>query len=285
MTTGPVTGASRPSRLLAVRREPAPSGGRGRRTSQRPCLRARPVRSRPRSRRPGTAARPDQHPDSGRHAARLVHRSRPGRQLGPARRGRVESVRRGRLAQPANALLRDPHRTGRHRPGPRLLPGPAPLDPAAPAATNHTGGRHTTAGRPQPAARATAPVRPGAAARRPDPAAERHLPPHRRRADATTRTPRTTTPRAEGSSTSSAPAPLPAPPPPATPRRCYCDLDHTVAYPDGPTCQCNLAPKCRRHHRCKQAAGWTVEQPEPGVLRWTVPSGRSYTTTPTSYDL
>jgi hypothetical protein len=65
----------------------------------------------------------------------------------------------------------------------------------------------------------------------------------------------------------------------------YCDLDHTVPYPDGPTCQCNLAPKCRRHHRCKQAAGWKVEQLEPGATRWTVPSGRSHTTTPTRYDL
>jgi uncharacterized protein DUF222 len=65
----------------------------------------------------------------------------------------------------------------------------------------------------------------------------------------------------------------------------HCDLDHTVPYPDGPTCQCNLDPKCRRHHRCKQAAGWTVEQPVPGVVRWTVPSGRTYTTTPTVYDL
>jgi hypothetical protein len=64
----------------------------------------------------------------------------------------------------------------------------------------------------------------------------------------------------------------------------YCDLDHTVAYPDGPTCQCNLAPKCRRHHRCKQAPGWTVEQQEPGTERWTVPSGRTYTTGPTTYD-
>jgi hypothetical protein len=64
-----------------------------------------------------------------------------------------------------------------------------------------------------------------------------------------------------------------------------CDLDHTVPYPDGPTCQCNLAPKCRRHHRCKQAAGWTAEQPQPGTFRWTVPSGRTYTTTPTVYDV
>jgi hypothetical protein len=46
-----------------------------------------------------------------------------------------------------------------------------------------------------------------------------------------------------------------------------------------------LAPKCRRHHRCKQATGWKVEQPEPGIVRWTVPSGRTYTTTPTVYDL
>ena len=65
----------------------------------------------------------------------------------------------------------------------------------------------------------------------------------------------------------------------------FCDLDHTVPYPDGPSCQCNLAPKCRRHHRCKQATGWKVEQPEPGTFRWTVPSGRTYTTAPTVYDL
>jgi hypothetical protein len=65
----------------------------------------------------------------------------------------------------------------------------------------------------------------------------------------------------------------------------YCDQDHTTPWPDGPTDQCNLGPKCRRHHRCKQAPGWQVEQPEPGVIRWTLPSGRSHTTTPTVYDL
>jgi hypothetical protein len=62
------------------------------------------------------------------------------------------------------------------------------------------------------------------------------------------------------------------------------DLDHTVAYPDGPTDECNIAPPCRRHHRVKQAPGWRLEQPEPGVMRWTTPSGRSYTTRPTVYD-
>jgi hypothetical protein len=64
----------------------------------------------------------------------------------------------------------------------------------------------------------------------------------------------------------------------------YCDLDHTLAYPDGPSCQCNLGPKCRRHHRAKQAPGWHVEQPEPGTVRWTLPNGRTHTTTPTEYD-
>jgi hypothetical protein len=62
------------------------------------------------------------------------------------------------------------------------------------------------------------------------------------------------------------------------------DLDHTLAYPAGITCQCDLAPPCRRHHRVKQAPGWTLTQPEPGIMCWTTPSGRSYTTTPTVYD-
>ena len=63
-----------------------------------------------------------------------------------------------------------------------------------------------------------------------------------------------------------------------------CDLDHTRAYPAGITCECDLAPACRRHHKCKQAPGWRLEQPEPGVMRWTTPAGRTYTTRPTVYD-
>ena len=65
----------------------------------------------------------------------------------------------------------------------------------------------------------------------------------------------------------------------------YCDLDHTVAHPDGLTCQCNLNPKCRRHHRTKQAPGWNVTQPTPGTTVWTTPSGRTHRTTSTAYDL
>jgi len=65
-----------------------------------------------------------------------------------------------------------------------------------------------------------------------------------------------------------------------------CDLDHiTPWHHGGPTCPCNLAPLCRHHHRMKQAQGWWLTQPEPGVLRWRTPAGRTHTTTPTQYPL
>jgi hypothetical protein len=63
-----------------------------------------------------------------------------------------------------------------------------------------------------------------------------------------------------------------------------CDLDHTQAYDQGGrTCECGLAPLCRHHHRCKQAEGWHLDQPQPGVMTWTTPAGRTYRTTPASY--
>jgi hypothetical protein len=63
-----------------------------------------------------------------------------------------------------------------------------------------------------------------------------------------------------------------------------CDDDHTIAYDQGGrTCECNLSPLCRRHHRAKQAEGWKLTQPAPGTLTWTLPHGRSYTTTPGTY--
>jgi hypothetical protein len=61
-------------------------------------------------------------------------------------------------------------------------------------------------------------------------------------------------------------------------------LDHTVAWDQGGmTCECDLAPLCRHHHRCKQSQGWKLEQPSPGVMVWRTPAGRRYTTTPTTY--
>jgi hypothetical protein len=63
-----------------------------------------------------------------------------------------------------------------------------------------------------------------------------------------------------------------------------CDQDHTKAWDDGGiTCECDLAPLCRYHHQVKQASGWRLEQPEPGVLVWTSPSGLTRTTRPSSY--
>ena len=60
-----------------------------------------------------------------------------------------------------------------------------------------------------------------------------------------------------------------------------CDDDHTTPYDQGGrTCECNLAALCRRHHQAKQAPGWHLEQPRPGTLTWTLPSSRTYTTTP-----
>jgi len=63
-----------------------------------------------------------------------------------------------------------------------------------------------------------------------------------------------------------------------------CDDDHTTAWQRGGlTCECNLSPLCRRHHRMKQREGWRLEQPRPGVLVWRTPGGRTYATTPAEY--
>jgi hypothetical protein len=55
------------------------------------------------------------------------------------------------------------------------------------------------------------------------------------------------------------------------------DLDHRQphhpATDSGPTNQHNIDPYCRRHHRTKHTAGWSVHQDEHGLLTWTSPSG------------
>ena len=61
------------------------------------------------------------------------------------------------------------------------------------------------------------------------------------------------------------------------------DADHTIPWPHGPSCECNLGAPCRYHHRNKQAPGWRLDQPEPGVFSWRNPSGRTHTTYPTKY--
>ncbi len=65
-----------------------------------------------------------------------------------------------------------------------------------------------------------------------------------------------------------------------------CDYDHTIAYEaGGRSCLCNGSPKCRYDHRLKQDPRWNAEQLPDGTLRWTTPSGRTYTTEPTRYPI
>jgi Domain of unknown function (DUF222)/HNH endonuclease len=65
-----------------------------------------------------------------------------------------------------------------------------------------------------------------------------------------------------------------------------CDKDHTIPYDQGGrTCECNLAPLCRYHHRVKQLQGWRLEQPEPGILVWVTPSGWKHIVTPDAHPI
>jgi hypothetical protein len=60
-----------------------------------------------------------------------------------------------------------------------------------------------------------------------------------------------------------------------------CDCEHRVpADPEradgGPTCTCNQAPCCRRHHRAKTTGGWSYITVEPGVYLWRSPLGYQF---------
>ena len=53
-----------------------------------------------------------------------------------------------------------------------------------------------------------------------------------------------------------------------------CDVDHTIAWDHGGlTCECDLAPLCRHHHRCKQAEGWRLSSPNPASWSGIRPPG------------
>ena len=60
-----------------------------------------------------------------------------------------------------------------------------------------------------------------------------------------------------------------------TARRCDCDHIEPSARA-GPTCPCNLAALCRRHHRVKTHGGWTYTPIEPGTYLWTSHHGYQY---------
>ena len=56
-----------------------------------------------------------------------------------------------------------------------------------------------------------------------------------------------------------------------------CDCEHRVPHEDGgPTCSCNQAPCCRRHHRAKTTGGWSYVTVEPGVYLWRSPLGYQF---------
>ena len=63
----------------------------------------------------------------------------------------------------------------------------------------------------------------------------------------------------------------------------YCDVDHTIPWPWGPTHASNLACKCRKHHLLKTFwTGWRDRQHPDATITWTSPTGHTYTTSPGS---
>jgi hypothetical protein len=61
-----------------------------------------------------------------------------------------------------------------------------------------------------------------------------------------------------------------------------CDGDHVIARArGGPTCTCNIAPLCRRHHRLKTHTPWTYLVLDPGSYLWTSPHGYQFHRDPT----
>jgi hypothetical protein len=62
----------------------------------------------------------------------------------------------------------------------------------------------------------------------------------------------------------------------------HCDIDHTIAYPAGPTQAANLKCLCRKHHLLKTFGGWGDQQLPDGTVTWTSPDGQRYTTHPGS---
>ena len=71
-----------------------------------------------------------------------------------------------------------------------------------------------------------------------------------------------------------------------TPARA-CDHDHIVPFnhtnpaAGGPSCDCNIAPLCRRHHQLKTHARWSYTPLEPGTWLWADPHGQQFLRDPT----
>lgn len=61
-----------------------------------------------------------------------------------------------------------------------------------------------------------------------------------------------------------------------------CDLDHTIAYPVGPTQASNLKALCRKHYLLKTFWAWHDAQSPDGTVVWTSPEGQPFATRPGS---
>ncbi|WP_231740233.1 MULTISPECIES: HNH endonuclease signature motif containing protein [unclassified Mycobacterium] len=64
----------------------------------------------------------------------------------------------------------------------------------------------------------------------------------------------------------------------------FCDIDHVIPYPAGPTHPSNLACLCRKHHLLKTfwTGDWALQLSPDGAATWTSPTGHTYTTHPGS---
>ena len=62
----------------------------------------------------------------------------------------------------------------------------------------------------------------------------------------------------------------------------FCDIDHVIPYPIGPTHPSNLTCLCRKHHHLKTfwTGDWDLKLLPDGAAEWTSPTGRTYTTHP-----
>ncbi|MHA3024649.1 DUF222 domain-containing protein [Mycobacterium sp. BMJ-28] len=61
----------------------------------------------------------------------------------------------------------------------------------------------------------------------------------------------------------------------------FCDIDHTVPWPAGPTHPSNLKCLCRSHHLLKTFHdGWDDTQHPDGAVAWRTPTGEVHTTKP-----
>ena len=64
----------------------------------------------------------------------------------------------------------------------------------------------------------------------------------------------------------------------------FCDLDHVIPFPAGPSVLANLACLCRRHHRLKTHSHWSLAMSPDGVCTWVDRrTGQVHITEPADY--